>query len=290
MKHACLALALAAACSGGEYREPVRKPVTLPLPPGARPPPPEEVVAWVNNHPVTREAVLETTFSLDYKNTVDRHIAAVLVMLYVREHAIHNAPEEILERARRRVAAMKAQPGGALEAMLQRARITEEQYAQRLVDNGSTDALLLHEQATVYALLSGGFSRVDIALFGSVEEAERFARDPKSVRPARQSMDVRISPTLVPPSLGSRAVESIRDAKPVPVVLRMPAADGKTTALVTVLEHIEAQDASYEEIRPRVLNSIRARPPDPAELDMLVRHLFREADIRYDDRWHVPTE
>lgn len=284
MKRTLVLILLAAGCGGGPEPRPVQPP-----PPADAPRPPEHtVVAWLNGRPITRDALLDGTLAMDYKGTVDRYVMRVLVDEHKQSNGIVNTPEQLRARAETRVRTLKSASPAVFEQNLRRAGITEAEFVDRWAADASLDLLLGNEKAAVFALLSSGFARVDIAVLDSIDAADAYEADPKSITPREVIRNLRISRTMHPTLMREDLIEEILNAGPDRRHVRA-GLFGSTGALhVTILEQGTARAGSYAQLEAAVVEDILRAPPDSHELEMWLQHLLRGAEVKYDDRWYSP--
>jgi hypothetical protein len=255
------------------------------------PTPPNQVVAVIDGQPVLAAALLESTLATDYKGAVERHAVRLLSRRRVKELGIEATADELALRARVSVARLKqATPPGLFEARLKRDGVTEEQFAERLRGDPRLGLQLDNEKAVVYELLSAGFSRADLLLFGSQAELDRFGEAPGGVQPRLQWRNVRVNRAVRPSVLPEEMIPTIAAADPSDPSRRavravLPNAGG--VVLVTVHEQLPGSPgASYAQLKDRILTDILEQPPREVELWLQV--LLQRADVRYDRRFAPP--
>lgn len=271
---------LAAACSG-------ENPKRASPPPGrsGTPPPPHLVVAWVNDQPISRDALLDSTLDLDYKGTVDRHIVRMLMEERKQKLGIMHTEAEVKDRARIFVRRMKDANPASFAQGLQRRGITEVDLVDEIAAGGSLRQVFGNEKAAVYDLISGGGCRAEVAFLNSIEEADRYHQDPESVKPRELLKDVRLARTLYPASFRKDLVDQILTADPTDPARRSVRAglkSGLGAVHVTIREKIAPVPGAYADLKGRVVSEILQKPPDPHELEMWANALFSEARVKYD--------
>lgn len=281
---------LAGACSGDGQPRPAR---SVSLPPGRNdaPPPAHTVVAWVNDRPITRDALLDSILSRDYKRTVDLHVVQVMMEERKRELGIAHTDAELKERARLFVAKMKDSNPEGFAQSLQKSGRSEPELVEAVAGGASLKLVFGNEKALVYDLLSQGYSRVDIAFVGSIEEADRYHADPASVKPREMLRDVRLSPLMYPAAFRRDLVDQILQADPADPdrrAVRAALRAGPGAVHVTVRERVAGRPGSYAALQADVLQEVLRRPPDTHELEMWANALFAGSKIKYDDRWYSP--
>ena len=284
MKRTLVLILIAAGCGGSPEPRPVRAPASADAPK----PPEHSIVAWLNGRPVTRDALLDGTLTMDYKGTVDRYVMRVLVDERKKALGIANTPEQLRDRAEARVRGLKSASPAVFEQNLLRAGITEAEFVDRWAADPSLDLLLGNEKAAVYELFSGGYARVDIAVVGSIDEADAYDLDPKSVTPREVIRNLRISRAIHPTLLRDDLIEEILKAGPAQRHVRAGLIAGVGAVHVTILEQGAARAGAYAQLEASVIEDVLRAPPDSHELEMWLQHLFRDAEVKYDDRWYSP--
>jgi hypothetical protein len=282
---------LLGACSGADEPRGAARvdPSVAPIaPPKDEAPPPRHwIVAWINGRPVTRDDILDATLQMDYEGTVSRYAARVLVQQRKQELGIVNTPDQLRRRARVYVDQLKASAGApAFDEQLRRSGTSEEDFVDFWARQAALEALLGNEKATLYELISGGCTRVDLAILASIQEADAYERDPSSVKPRELLRGVRISPSIYPSSLRRDLVNQICAADPSDPdrrSVRAGMARGPGAAHVTIREQIPAVRQDYASMEPRLMEEILRRPPDAHEVELWIESLLRGAQIKLDD-------
>lgn len=281
VRYVPILLLVGASCGGGA---PEPRPVPHPPTADAPKPPEHTVVAWLDGRPITRDALLDGTLAMDYKGTVDRYVMRVLVDERKKTLGIVNTPEQLRGRAEARVRTLKAASPAVFEQNLRRAGITEAEFVDRWAADASLDLLLGNEKAAVYELFSGGYARVDIAVLNSIDEADAYQNDPKSVTPREVIGNLRISRTIHPTLLRDELIEEILAAGPEQRHVRAGILGGAGAVHVTIHETQPPRAPTWDDVVQDVLRA----PPDSHELEMWLQRLFRDAEVKYDDRWYSP--
>ena len=125
-------------------------------------------------------------------------------------------------------------------------------------------------------------------MVGSIDEADAYDLDPKSVTPREVIRNLRISRAIHPTLLRDDLIEEILKAGPAQRHVRAGLIAGVGAVHVTILEQGAARAGAYAQLEASVIEDVLRAPPDSHELEMWLQHLFRDAEVKYDDRWYSP--
>ncbi len=299
VRPASLLLALAllpAACGEGAATR--RDPALRPMGEGEPRDRDEEIVALLNNEPLSWRTVAEKALELNPKGTVDTYVRWRVVEDRRRALGITQNSQELRRRAETMAKQTRERMGeAAFKAQLEREGLSPEAYVEFVASSRSFETALTVEKIVRYAGLREDTFVVDRMLFVEEEDARRFDEEARSkgfeaaadaVKAAGQKQTVARKPREtftrnsppVDPILDEWIVEELAKKKPGEAT-GVEKSRSNLFYVVRLVETRKGREAAWADVKGEILEGILASPPNRAEIDRWVEAEFARAKVEY---------
>lgn len=294
------ALILAAGCGAPSSREEPAKPPPPDNPGNAAPQ--DEIVAFIDDRPVTLRTVVDHSMSQRGKELIDKYILWKLRRDRLDELGIRNTPEELRRRAQVLVAAWRKEIGeDQFKKYLESRKMTEVSYLETFAGNGEFDEHVRNEKAVVFAVLTEASIEIDAVAFTDREEAAAF-----TVLASRLSFGEAAERLQTAPSVKGQIgywprhrfprglAPDVLAAAPELEAKLFTMKKGQTTGVeslknmhlvISIVETHPAAPATYAGLAERVMAEVLRRPPSKEQTALWMERLLKSKRIRYEDRY-----